>query len=82
MIELFLVCVLAKPTTPCPPPPPPPTEQPVGLPAKKVELIDDDSKNPEGLPKSSNQTVAKPVFKLPMTNRKSNNYNRRGNRNH
>lgn len=82
MVELLFICVLGKPTAPCPPPPPPPTEQIVGLPAKIVELVNEKNEGEEGLPYPANDSAPKHVQKLPKANAKSNDYNRRGNRNH
>ena len=82
MIEFLLICMLGKPTTPCPPPPPPPTEQIVGLPAKMVELTDDKAESEDTPLKPAGKSSQKHVQKLPNAKAKSNDYNRRGIRNH
>ncbi|MBR1825135.1 MAG: hypothetical protein IJ770_00925 [Alphaproteobacteria bacterium] len=91
MIELLFICVIGtKPTAPCPPPSPPLTEKLVGLPAKEIELEDDESEKEisplKPAPKPSKgptlKSSEKPVLKLSKAKAKSSDYNRRGNRNH
>ena len=81
MIGLFLVCVLQT-KLPCPPPPPPSTtEQIVGLPAKEVELVDEESEK-EIVSLKAKRSVQRAVKKPTRADLKYNSYNRRGTRNH
>lgn len=82
MIGLFLVCLLQT-KLPCPPPPPPPPslEQEVGLPAKRVELADEESEK-EIVSLKAKRSVQRAVTKPTRADLKYNSYNRRGTRNH